>query len=235
MAGLLKTQPPEGLEYRSISPESIYLYMYEGEGCYEGLYRYLRRHHKKRRKRGKRKHRKAKIKERISIHDRPVTIDERRRLGDFECDLLESPRSDKQALSVHYERKSQFVKLHRVKDKTARETHEALLKTLEHLPEGFVKSVTFDNGPETTLHHVLRYEHNVDTFHCDPYSSWQGGGVENINGLIRQYIPKGTKISSLSDEYIQFVEDRLNNRPRKENNYKPLTKCSLSQGWGIRI
>ena len=232
VAGLLRAQPPEGLEDRSISPESIYLYIYEGEGRYEGLYKHLRRHHKRRRKRGKRKHRKAQIKERISIHDRPTLIDERKRFGDFECDLLESPKSDPQALSVHYERKSQFVKLHRVQDKTAQETHEALLKTLELLPEGFVKSVTFDNGAETTLHHVLRYEHNVDTFHCDPYSSWQKGGVENINGLIRQYIPKGTKISSLSDDDIQFVEDRLNNRPRKKNNYKTPNQVLAQSGVG---
>lgn len=232
VAGFLKAQPPAGLQDRSISPESIYLYVYEGEGRYEGLYKHLRRSHKKRCRRGKRKHRKVQIKERISIHDRPSIIDERRRLGDLECDLLESPRSDHHALSVHYERKSQFVKLHRVQDKTARETHKALLKTLDFFEERFVKSVTFDNGPETALHHVLRYEHDIETYHCDPYSSWQKGGVENINGLIRQYIPKGTKISSLPDEYIQFVENRLNNRPRKKNNYKTPNQVLARSGVG---
>jgi transposase, IS30 family len=220
VAGLLKAQPPGDLQGRSVSHESIYQYIYQGEGRYGGLYKHLRRHQKRRKKRGARKHKKTHIQERISIHDRPVVIDRRQRLGDLECDLLESPRSDRHALSVHYERKSQFVKLHRVLDKTAWQTHEALLKTLDFFPTSFVKSVTFDNGPETSLHHVLRYEYDVETYHCDPYSSWQKGGVENINGLIRQYIPKGTKISSLTDEYIQFIEGRLNNRPRKKHNYK---------------
>ena len=220
VAGLLKAQPPEDLCGKTISHESIYRYVYGGDGRYGGLYKHLRRSRKRRKKRGVRKHRKTQIQERISIHDRPVLIDQKSRLGDLECDLLESPRSDRHALSVHYERKSQFVKLHRVLDKTALQTHDALLKTLNFFPEGFVKSVTFDNGPETSLHHVLRYEHDVETYHCDPYSSWQKGGVENMNGLIRQYIPKGTKISSLTDEYLQFVEHRLNTRPRKSHNYK---------------
>lgn len=220
IAGLLKTEPPVSVVGKSITPESIYQYVYSGDGRFGGLYKHLRRHRKKRKKRGVRKHRKTHIPERISIHDRPTLIDKKKRFGDLECDLLESPRSDKNALSVHYERKSQLVKLHRVQDKTAVETFEALLKTLEVLGEDFVKSVTFDNGPETTLHHVLRYEHDIETYHCDPFSSWQKGGVENMNGLIRQYIPKGTKISTLSDAYLRFIEDRLNNRPRKTLNYK---------------
>ena len=235
IAGLLKEEPPEGLVGKSLCHESIYRYVYEGSERPVGLYKSLRRSRKRRHRRGVRKHRKVQIKERISIHDRPTLIDDRERLGDLECDLLESPRSDRHALSVHYERKSQFVKLHRVENKTARETHEALLKTLSFFPEGFVKSVTFDNGPETSLHHVLRYEHNVETYHCDPFSSWQKGGVENINGLIRQYIPKGTRISSLTDEFLQLIEDRLNNRPRKAHNYKtPNQILHSGQGWGNR-
>lgn len=220
IAGLLREEPPEEVTGKTLSPESIYRYIYQGEDRPQGLYKSLRRSRKKRHKLGSRKHRKTFIKERISIHDRPNLIDRKKRLGDFECDLLESPRSDRHALSVHYERKSQFVKLHRVQNKTAQETYDALLKTLDVFPEGFVKSVTFDNGPETSLHHVLRYEHDIETYHCDPFSSWQKGGVENMNGLIRQYIPKGTKISSLSDAYLQFIEERLNSRPRKAHNYK---------------
>jgi IS30 family transposase len=232
VVGLLKTAPPEGLEGKILSHESIYHYVYEGEGRYGGLYKHLRRSHKKRKMRGKRTHRNVQIKERISIHDRPTLIDEKKRFGDLECDLLESPRTDRHALSVHYERKSQAVKLHRVQDKTAGETLNALLKTLVAFPDDFVKSVTFDNGKETAFHHVLRYEHTIETYHCDPYSSWQKGGVENMNGLIRQYIPKGTKISSLTDDYIQFIEDRLNNRPRKSHNYKTPNQVLARSGVG---
>jgi len=232
IAGLLKEDPPELLEGKTISHESIYQYIYEGEGRYEGLYTHLRHSRKKRRKRGKRTHRKVRIIERISIHDRPKIIDDKKRFGDFECDLVEGPRSDKQALSVHYERKSQKVRLHRVMNKTARENHEVLLATVASFENDFVKSMTFDNGKETALHHVLRYEHGIDTYHCDPYSSWQKGGVENVNGLIRQYIPKGAKISDYTDEQIKEIENKLNNRPRKSLNYKTPNQVLVQSGVG---
>ncbi|MFH1610986.1 MAG: IS30 family transposase [Patescibacteria group bacterium] len=231
IAGVLKDEPPEHLKNKSVSHESIYQYVYEGGGRYGGIYKHLRRSRKKRKKQGKRKHRKTTIQERISIHDRPSTIDDKERFGDFECDLIEGPRADKQALSVHYERKSQTVKLYRVADKTALETYEALLNTIELFPKGFVKSITFDNGSETAMHHILRYEQGIDTFHCDPYCSWQKGGVENINGLIRQYIPKGAKISEYTDKEIKDIENKLNNRPRKSHKFKtPNQVLAMARG-----
>lgn len=214
--------------------ETIYQYIYEGAGQYEYLYPYLRHSKKRRTKRGKRKHKKAQIIERISIHNRPKIINTRERFGDFECDLIEGPRSGKAALSVHYERKSQHVNIYKVPNKTARETNEALLRTKESLPKGFMKSITFDNGCETAWHYILRYEHNIDTFHCDPYSSWQKGGVENVNGLVRQYIPKGAKIEAYTDKQIKEIEDKLNNRPRKNLNYKTPNQVLSRLGVGIR-
>lgn len=234
IAGLLENEPPKHLEDRNICHETIYQYIYNGDGRYGGLYTHLRRRKKRRRKQGKRKHKKAHIIERISIHDRPTVIDDKIRFGDFECDLVEGPRSGKQALSVHYERKSQHVNIHRVLDKTAPETNNALLRTKESLPQGFIKSITFDNGSETAWHYILRYEHDIDTFHCDPYSSWQKGGVENVNGLIRQYIPKGAKIEAYTDEQIKEIEYKLNNRPRKNLNYKTPNQVLARLGMGIR-
>ena len=232
IAGILKNEPPEHLKDKYACHETIYQYIYEGAGQYEYLYPHLRRSKKKRTKQGKRKHKKAQIIERISIHNRPAVIDARKRFGDFECDLVEGPRSGKQALSVHYERKSQFVKIYKVNNKTAQETNEALLKTKESLPKGFIKSITFDNGKETAWHYILRYEHDIDTFHCDPYSSWQKGGVENINGLIRQYVPKGAKIEEYTDRQIQNIENKLNTRPRKNLNYKTPNQVLAQSGVG---
>lgn len=232
IAGVLKYEAPEHLGGKNLCHETIYQYIYEGEGQYEHLYPHLRRSKKRRTKRGKRKHKKVHIMERISIHNRPAVIDQKRRYGDFECDLIEGPRSGKQALSVQYERKGQYVKIHRVLDKTAEETNSALLKTKESLPEGFIQSITYDNGSETAKHHVIRYKHGIDTFHCDPYSSWQKGGVENINGLIRQYIPRGAKIENYSDKYIQGIEYKLNNRPRKGLNYKSPNQVLAHLGVG---
>ncbi len=235
IAGLLKAEPPGHLVGKQISYESIYQYIYEGEGRYGGLYKHLRRARKKRRPhRGRKRRGNVQIIERISIHDRPRVIDDKERFGDFECDLVEGPRSDKQALSVHYERKSQTVRLYRVADKTTAQSFETWLATLESFPERFVKSMTFDNGCETAAHYVLRYEYDIDTFHCDSYASWQKGGVENINGLIRQYIPKGAKISDYTDEQIRQIENKLNNRPRKSHNYKTPNQVLAESGVGIR-
>ena len=79
-----------------------------------------------------------------------------------------------------------------------------------------ILSLTYDNGIENRLHDLL----NVATYFCDPYSSWQKGGVENVNGMIRKYIPKGSDISNYTDEYIAKVETILNNKPRKSLGYK---------------
>ncbi|NQV12423.1 IS30 family transposase [Candidatus Uhrbacteria bacterium] len=232
ISGILKDNPPGHLKKRSLCHETIYQYIYEGEGQYEYLYAHLRRRRRTRRKQGKRRHYKTSIIERISIHSRPAVINNRERYGDFECDLIEGPRSGRQALSVHYERKGQYVKIHRVQDKTAQETNDAIMKTKESLPTGFLKSITYDNGSETSQHHVIRYEHDIDTFHCDPYSSWQKGGVENMNGLIRQYIPKGAKIENYTDQYIKDIETKLNNRPRKNLNYKSPNQVLAHLGVG---
>lgn len=232
IAGILKTQPPEHLRDKTLCHESVYQYIYHGQGRYEYLYPHLRRHQKRRKKRGVRKHRKTTILERISIHQRPNVIDEKQRYGDFECDLVEGPRRDKQALSVHYERKSQYVKIYRVLNKNAEETNTALLKTKESLPKDFIKSITFDNGCETARHYEIRYNHDIDTYHCDPYCSWQKPGVENINGLIRQYIPKGARISEYTDLQIKQIETKLNNRPRKSLDYKSPNQVLAPLGVG---
>ena len=232
IAGLLQYEAPEELQGKTLCPETIYQYVYTGEDEDPTLYTHLRRHKKKRQSRGVRTTQKVQILERISIHDRPLVIARKERFGDFECDLVEGPRTDKEALSVQYERKSQAVKLYRVQDKTAQETYDKLVYTQALFPEGFMKSVTFDNGSETALHHMLRYEHGVDTYHCDPYASWQKGGVENMNGLIRQYIPKGTPISNYTDRQLKEIEDKLNNRPRKSHNFKTPNQVLALAGVG---
>ena len=79
--------------------------------------------------------------------------------------------------------------------------------------------MTFDNGLEAAEHAKLRDEYNLQTFFCDAYASWQKGGVENGNGLIRQYIPKNAKLDALDDNEILTIQEKLNNRPRKNLNY----------------
>jgi len=219
IAGLLEHQPMAELEGKRVCLETIYQYIYTGEGRWEQLYQHLRRGRKKRQQRWARTPRKTPIPERVSIHQRPAEVNERLTLGHWESDTVEGKRTTKGNLSVQYERKLQLARLHWVSDKTALETLGAIRASVDSLPQDIWKTMTFDNGTETVRHTELRTDYGMETYHCDAYAAWQKGGVENLNGLIRQYIPKGTDISKLTDEDIYAIQERLNNRPRKTLGY----------------
>lgn len=220
IAGRLKEHPPVELAGICISHESIYYWIYEKAEKYKRLHTHLRTSRKKRKKVGTRKHKKTAIPSRISIHERPDTVHEKVRYGDWESDTVEFTRKKGNPfLSVQYERKSQLVRIHKLPNKTAEETKEALIKTAESVPHHLFRSVTFDNGSEGAKHVELQYMFDVDTYFCDPFSSWQKGGVENMNKLIRQYLPRKTNMKIITDKHIYQIQERLNSRPRKGLNY----------------
>jgi transposase, IS30 family len=220
IAGELKEYPPPELKNLSISHESIYYWVYEKSEKYKQLYKHLRTHRKKRCGHGKRKAHKTSIPERVSIHDRPGAVAEKVRFGDWESDTVEFSKGKQNPyLSVQYERKSQLVRIHKLKNKSAEETKEAVIKTAESVPREMFKTITFDNGTEGVKHVDLREMYDIQTYFCDPLSSWQKGGVENMNKLIRQYLPRTTNMHEITDEDIQIIQERLNNRPRKGLNY----------------
>lgn len=221
IAGRLHHDPPIELRdarYR-VSYESIYRYIYDGEGRYEGWYHRLRRKQAKRRRRCGRKPKKVHIPERISIHDRPAIVDAKERIGDWESDTMVF-RKQKTALSVQYERKAMCVRLAKIRDRSAPITTEAITASIASLPQELWKTITFDNGGEAAEHTRLRDAYGIDTYFCDAYASWQKGGVENINGLIREYLPRSTDLSTLTDRDITAIQEKLNNRPRKTLNYR---------------
>lgn len=202
----------------TISRESIYHYIYERDGRYEGLYRYLRQGRLKRRKRHGRKNSKLRIPERKSIHERPECIEERKRYGDWEPDSVIFS-NQKIILSVQSERKSKLIRMHKQANKSADETTIALVKTAESVPSVLFKTITFDNGTENVKHIEIKKEYGIETYFCDPFASWQKGGVENANKLIRQYLPRNTDLGQLTDRDIYEIQEKLNNRPRKILNY----------------
>ena len=122
-------------------------------------------------------------------------------------------------MSVQYERKSMLNRLHKVANKSAEETELAINDSVESLPAEFWKSITWDNGKEGVCHTKIRDGYDIETYFCDTYASWQKGGVENLNGLLRQYLPKGTDMSTITDEQIYAIQEKLNNRPRKGLKY----------------
>ena len=214
IAGKLKASS----EKQTISREGIYHYIYNREGRYEGLYKYLRQGKTKRQKRYSRKSSKICIPERESIHSRPQYVGERERYGDWESDSVIFSQQ-KIVLSVQSERKSKLIRMHKAVNKTAEETANALIKTIESLPNELFKTITFDNGKENIKHTEIKKEYGIETYFCDPFASWQKGGVENANKLIRYYLPRNTDLSKLTDRDIYDIQEKLNNRPRKCLNY----------------
>lgn len=224
--GILKNGLEPRMKGKGISHETIYFFIYEGQGRLMGLYQHLRRKHKKRQKRYSRKHRENQpVSFMTPIMYRPKEINEKQRFGDWESDTTICENRGGEALSVQYERSVQLARITKVEDKGAEATDGAMRNIIESMPKGAVRSITYDRGGEGAYHWKLRLEYGVDTYHCDPYCSWQKGGVENLNGLIRQYIPRGTDLSLLSHHDIYVIQEKLNNRPRKSLGYRTPNEC----------
>lgn len=230
VAGRLRRHPPPELVGKRISHESIYQYIYTGAGRYENLFQHLRRGSPRRQKFHSRTTLKNVILQRKSIHLRPKEINDRSVVGHWETDSMIC-KKQKEILSVQYERKIKLVRIHKLSNKTAVETKDALIKTIESLQPGAVKSMTFDNGTEGALHMVIRDDWNVQTFFCDTYCSWQKGGVENTNGLIRQYIPKDADMSKFDDRAIYAIQEKLNNRPRESLDFMTPNEMARDLKW----
>lgn len=212
IAGVLRVQPlfTKG-ERVSVSHEAIYDWIYRGDG--KDCTVYLRKH-RKRRGRRKRRTGKTAIQYRVSIHKRPKKIVQRTEVGHWEDDSVIC--KGRSVLAVQYERKLMLARITKVPDKSAVSHEWALRAKIERDPAGLWKTTTRDNGTENVLHHETKKHFNVKSYFCDTYASWQKGGVENLNGLIRQYFPKTVDLDDIPQEAIAMVEHLLNTRPRKK-------------------
>ena len=146
-------------------------------------------------------------------------MDQRKRYGDWESDSVIFSKQ-KIALSVQSERKSKLIRMHKVANKSAAETLNALIKTAKSVPREIFHTITFDNGTEGAKHAEIKRGYGIKTYFCDPFASWQKGGVENANKLIRQYLPRSTDLSKLTDRDIYEIQEKLNNRPRRCLGYQ---------------
>jgi len=203
-----------------ISHETIYQFIYSDEGRQLKLWLHLRRKHKgERRKRGTRKSRKGQIiPERISIHKRTSEATERKISGHLETDSMIFS-NQRPIVLVQVDRASQKCAITKLENKTAPETKYALVRAIEDEYTS-VKTITFDNGTENVLHTEIRDTYEISTYFCDPYCSWQKGLVEEINGLIRQYLPRHINMNQITQDNIYEIQEKLNNRPRKSLKYK---------------
>jgi len=207
---------------RSISHESIYRFIYaqiKRTQDYSWKH-YLPRSKSKRGFRGRKGGSPVfHIPHRVGIAQRPKKVDHRNRFGDWEADLIMTSDKKHNVLVVQ-ERRSRMTFLHWNTTKDSAHTAKTLLSKLQGLPKRLLRTMTFDNGTEFSRHHVLQEAFNLKTFFCDPRKPWQKGGVENMNGRIRRYLPLKTDPKEISQEYILDLQNRLNSTPRKCLGYQ---------------
>ncbi len=187
-------------------------------------YKHLRSGRRQRRKRYGRKSSRGLIPNRRPISSRPKAIEQRREFGHWEADTMIG-KNHKQALVTIVERKTGYVRIQRVKKKTAQAVTRAFV-TLLKKDSACVRTITTDNGKEFAGHLEIGNKLHAKVYFAEPYSAWQRGTNENTNGLIRQYIPKSRPLESVTDQEIRWIEDRLNNRPRKRLGFKTPNEVS---------
>jgi len=195
-----------------ISHEWIYQYILADKRAGGTLYRHLRCQ-KKRRKRYGSYDRRGKLPNRVSIEMRPAVVEQRQRIGDWEVDTIVG-KGHRQAIVSLTERKSRLVLLRKVERRTADLVSEAVIDLLQPISEP-LHTITADNGKEFAEHERISRELNTDFFFAHPFAAWERGTNENMNGLVRQYIPKNREFASITEHELLVITNRLNHRPRK--------------------
>jgi IS30 family transposase len=201
----------------SISHETIYKRIWADKkngGC---LYKYLRQSSKVRWKRYKGNNSRGKLLNKPMIDARPISINERSEFGHWEIDLVHG-RGSKHCVLTLVERKTGYLLMGKLINKTVNETNRRLMKLMGKSPEIF-KTITADNGTEFHGYKEIQQKANLQYYFCHPYHSWERGTNENTNGLIRQYLPKKSSMTNLTQVECTKISKELNERPRKRYDY----------------
>ena len=200
-----------------ISHETIYRFIYADKARHQALRPYLRQGAKLRRKRYGSGARASKIPNRVCITERPDVVEEKQRIGDWECDTVIG-KDRKSVLVTVVDRFTLTTCCSRVYSRTAKVVSQAIIRMLKpHINK--VHTLTFDNGSEFVQHENIAKALQAKTYFAHPYSSWERGINENTNGLLRQFLPKGTDFRAVSWQTVKRAVDYLNNRPRKTRGY----------------
>ena len=192
------------------SYETIYQHIARDKKSGGDLWSHLRIN-SRRRKRPRVKAGRERIAGRQGLEKRSIAVEQRKRFGDWEADLIEGRKGTGYLLSL-YERKSRLGILVKLETKQSGETTEAIIQALANYR---VLTLTYDNGLEFSGHLEISRRLGAQGYFCAPYHSWEKGGVENFNGLVRQYYPKGSDFRDIDSEGLSSVERELNERPRE--------------------
>jgi IS30 family transposase len=206
-------------ERMRISHETIYSWAYLDASQGGDLHTHLRRHHPRRRRQKRYGSGRRFIPGRVSIDQRPATVETRERFGDWEGDTLEGAKG-KGALATHVERRSRYLLAAKLVDKKASTMNAQSIASFLKLPTYRRKTLTVDNGKEFSQFKELEQETGLKVYFADPYAAWQRGTNENTNGLLRFYFPKGTDFNAVPEEELEQIIGKVNQRPRKCLNYQ---------------
>lgn len=219
VAGRLRMDFPDDLEMR-VSHETIYQALYvQARGGLRAEIASLTRSGRTRRKPHGRDTNHGPVKDMINISERPAEADDRAVPGHWEGDLILGAHN-KSAVGTLVERSTGFVMLlHLPDDHTAPTVAAAMTDAIGRLPEHLWRSLTWDQGSEMALHTKITAQTGLPIYFCDPHSPWQRGTNENTNGLLRQYLPKGTDLSVWGPGFLDQIASQLNGRPRKRHGW----------------
>jgi IS30 family transposase len=217
IAGRLKVDFPDQPEMW-VSPETIYqsLYIQSRGGLKRELTAHLRTGRHQRKPRRREGERRGRIPDMVMISDRPPQVEDRAVPGHWEGDLIMGSTASNSAVGTLVERATGFTMLlHLPAGHGALAVQEALVTKMLTLDDQLRLSLTWDQGRELRHHRAISRATGLDIYFCDPPSPWQRGSNENTNGLLRQYLPKGTDLSVFSQAELDAIAARLNSRPRK--------------------
>lgn len=217
IAGRLRREHPDRPE-RWVSHQCIYEWIERERSAVGTWHRCLRRGGRRRRRRGSPEKR-GRIVGRVGIEHRPPEVAARVRLGDWESDTLAGSRS-RACLATHVERLSRYTVLAKLRDRTAERFNAGTVRAFArhgNLPR---KTLTADNGKEFARFAFLETTLGLDVYFARPYHAWERATIENTNGLLRQFFPKGMDLRRVTHVDVRRVESLLNTRPRKCLGYR---------------
>jgi IS30 family transposase len=221
----------------NISHETIYQRLLQDKKNGGILYTNLRCQKKRKKRYGSGRNRRGQIIGSTPISERPEIGNQKLRLGDWEGDTIIGA-THKKALVSAVERSTHFVLLRKVEPKTAFAVKDALIGLMEPY-ENAIHTITLDNGKEFAAHAEITKALGIKVFFADPYASWQRGLNEQVNGLVRQYFPKKKKFSTITQQEVFYVAQKLNTRPRKMLGYKTpqemFFELAKIQGVALRV
>ena len=200
-----------------VSHETIYQFVWKDKKDKGTLYQHLRNKGRRYRKRGAQKDSRGIIRNRVDISERPAIVDKKERFGDLEIDTMIG-KNHKGALLTINDRATGLVWIRKLKGKEANALYLKAVNALMPFKDR-LHTITSDNGKEFACHELISLRLKVKMYFARPYHSWERGANENLNGLIRQYFPKGCEFEKVTPKQIKVVESKLNNRPRKRFNF----------------